>query len=207
MKVYKLNINKTTSISADIFTSKKAAIQEMEKIINRANLSLNSNDENYLTPFDFTLDEFEDEDINKIITTFEEAREYLGNKPNIEYTIVKSTFSDNNLKFDDVANLVSEINPKHIKALIAYNRLCTIAQAWNKADRFEPDFSNERQYKYFPWFEYSKDSAGFVYAGTHLAATYTYANFGSRLCFKTRERAIQFGKQFVDLWNDILLCR
>lgn len=106
---------------------------------------------------------------------------------------------------EGIQKLVSEINPNNIKALIAYNRLCTIAQAWNKADGFEPDFSNTSQYKYFPWFEYSRDAAGFVFALTDVTATNAYAHFGSRLCFKTRERAMQFGKKFIDLWNDLLL--
>ena len=47
--------------------------------------------------------------------------------------------------------------------------------------------------------------AGFVFANTNYTATYTYAHFGSRLCFKTRNRAIQFGKQFVGLYNQVFL--
>lgn len=162
-----------------------------------------SND--YLTPFDFTLDEIDIKEINEVVTTYEEAREYLGGKPNADFTVAKRILSGNHVKLDDVANLVSEVNPKHIKALIAYNRLCTIAQAWNKADGFEPDFSNTSQSKYFPWFEYSRDAAGFVCAFPYYTATAATAYVGSRLCFKTRERAIQFGKQFIDLWNQVLL--
>lgn len=30
------------------------------------------------------------------------------------------------------------------------------------------------------------------------------ANISSKFCFKTHERAMQFGKQFIDLWNDLL---
>ena len=162
-----------------------------------------SND--YLTPFDFTLDEIECKEINEVVTTYEEAREYLGGKPNADFTFAKKILSGNHVKLDDVANLVSEVNPKHIKALIAFNRLCTIAQAWNKADDFTPDFSNMNQTKWFPWFVYSDDAAGFVCANTDYVAMIADANFGSRLCFKTRERAMQFGKQFIDLWNQVLL--
>lgn len=162
-----------------------------------------SND--YLTPFDFTLDEIECKEINEVVTTYEEAREYLGGKPNADFTVAKKILSGNHVKLDDVANLVSEVNPKHIKALIAYNRLCTIAQAWNKADGFEPDFSNTSQYKYFPWFVYDDGAAVFVCAYTNSASTHAPAYIGYRLCFKTRERAMQFGKQFIDLWNQVLL--
>lgn len=206
MKKYLVTNKKTQEICGK-FDSKSEAADEMLGFIEEHNEDVDSDDEEYLTPFDFTLEEIESKEINEVVTTYEEAREYLGGKPNADFTVAKKILSGNHVKLDDVANLVSEVNPKHIKALIAYNRLCTIAQAWNKADGFEPDFSNTSQYKYFPWFEYSMDAAGFVYAFTATAATYAAANFGSRLCFMTRERAEQFGKQFIDLWNDVFLFR
>lgn len=206
MKKY-LVINKKTKEVCGKFASKSEAADEMMDFINEHNDELDSDDEEYLTPFDFTLDEIESKEINEVVTTYEEAREYLGGKPNADFTVAKKILSGNHVKLDDVANLVSEVNPKHIKALIAYNRLCTIAQAWNKADGFEPDFSNTSQYKYFPWFVYDNGAAGFGCATSGVAATYAYACFGSRLCFKTRERAMQFGKQFIDLWNAVFLFR
>lgn len=206
MKKYLVTNKKTQEICGK-FDSKSEAADEMLGFIEEHNEDVDSDDEEYLTPFDFTLEEIESKEINEVVTTYEEAREYLGGKPNADFTVAKKILSGNHVKLDDVANLVSEVNPKHIKALIAYNRLCTIAQAWNKADGFEPDFSNTSQYKYFPWFEYSMDAAGFVYANANYTATYAFANFGSRLCFMTRERAEQFGKQFIDLWNDVFLFR
>lgn len=206
MKKYLVTNKKTQEICGK-FDSKSEAADEMLGFIEEHNEDVDSDDEEYLTPFDFTLEEIESKEINEVVTTYEEAREYLGGKPNADFTVAKKILSGNHVKLDDVANLVSEVNPKHIKALIAYNRLCTIAQAWNKADGFEPDFSNTSQYKYFPWFEYSRDAAGFVCAYTHSTASAATAYFGSRLCFKTRERAMQFGKQFIDLWNDVFLFR
>lgn len=206
MKKYLVTNKKTQEICGK-FDSKSEAADEMLGFIEEHNEDVDSDDEEYLTPFDFTLEEIESKEINEVVTTYEEAREYLGGKPNADFTVAKKILSGNHVKLDDVANLVSEVNPKHIKALIAYNRLCTIAQAWNKADGFEPDFSNTSQYKYFPWFEYSRDAAGFVYARTAYTATSASAGIGSRLCFKTRERAMQFGKQFIDLWNDVFLFR
>ena len=94
-----------------------------------------------------------------------------------------------------------------MKALVALNELFTIAQAWNKEDNFTPDFSNRNQTKWFPWFVYSNAAAGFVFASSTNTATNAAANFGSRLCFKTSDRARQFGEQFIDLWNDVLLFR
>lgn len=206
MKKYLVTNKKTQEICGK-FDSKSEAADEMLGFIEEHNEDVDSDDEEYLTPFDFTLEEIESKEINEVVTTYEEAREYLGGKPNADFTVAKKILSGNHVKLDDVANLVSEVNPKHIKALIAYNRLCTIAQAWNKADDFTPDFSNRNQTKWFPWFVYSDDAAGFVAATTNDTAACASADVGSRLCFKTRERAMQFGKQFIDLWNDVFLFR
>lgn len=206
MKKYLVTNKKTQEICGK-FDSKSEAADEMLGFIEEHNEDVDSDDEEYLTPFDFTLEEIESKEINEVVTTYEEAREYLGGKPNADFTVAKKILSGNCVQLEDVARLVSELNPKHIKALIAYNRLCTIAQAWNKADGFEPDFSNTSQYKYFPWFVYDNGAAGFVCAYTSNAVTNANANFGSRLCFMTRERAEQFGKQFIDLWNDVFLFR
>ena len=103
---------------------------------------------------------------------------------------------------DDTSKLATCHNAK---ALIAIEKLITIAEAWNKLDKFIPDYDNRSQYKYFPWFVYNDNAAGFVYATTNYSASFANAHFGSRLCFKTDERAAQFGKQFIDLWNDFLL--
>ena len=97
------------------------------------------------------------------------------------------------------------INLNHLHALLALNKLFTIAEAWNKADGFVPDFSDWEQDKWFPWFVYDNDAAGFVFANANSTATCASANIGSRLCFKTSERAAQFGKQFIDLYNKVFL--
>lgn len=95
----------------------------------------------------------------------------------------------------------------HQKALLALEKLIVIAEAWNKQDGFVPDFSNRNQSKYFPGFVYNDKAAGFVYAHANSMRTYMWAYFSSWLCFKSEERAEQFGKQFIDLWNDFLLYR
>ena len=186
--------------------SKKAdAVDDMDTIIADHNEDLDSDDDGFLTPFDFTLEVVECQDVNETITNFDEARAFLGGKPNNDYTVSKKVLSGNCVQIADVTRLVQDVNPKHIKALIALNELFTIAQAWNKADDFVPDFSNSMQDKWFPWFVYDKGAAGFVYAYTNYAPSITSARIGSRLCFKTRNRAIQFGKQFVDLYNEVFL--
>ena len=187
------------------YSNKADAVDDMDTIIADHNEDLDSDDDGFLTPFDFTLEVVECQDVNETITNFDEARAFLGGKPNNDYTVSKKVLSGNCVQLADVTHLVQDVNPKHIKALIALNELFTIAQAWNKADDFVPDFSNSMQDKWFPWFVYDKGAAGFVFAYANFAPSDTYAYFGSRLCFKTRNRAIQFGKQFVGLYNQVFL--
>ena len=124
------------------------------------------------------------DEINMIVSSYEKALDYLGRENNV---------------------CMCGIADKHGKAMIAIHKLITIAEAWNKADGFVPDYDNPNQWKWFPWFK--KTPAGFVCAYTNYTASTTHANFGSRLCFKSSERARQFGEQFIDLWNDFLLFR
>lgn len=133
---------------------------------------------------------------NKQIKSFEDAVRYLGigEFDNEDYLYYLQGFPVSILANEE--DIIRKIN--------AYAKLLTIATAWNKIDGFVADWKDTSQYKYFPWFEYSRDAEGFVYASTYNAATNAAANYGSRLCFKTRERAKQFGKQFIDLWNDLL---
>ena len=187
------------------FNSKIKAVDVMNAYIDVINEDFDSDDEGYLTPFDFTLDEIEEREINECVTNYEEARKYLGSKPNADFSVTKRLQSNNSLDLNGVAHLVDEMNPRHLKALSALNKLFTIAEAWNKADNFVPDISNANQYKYYPWFVYDKDAAGFVCAYTSYAAAYAGAKLGSRLCFKTANRARQFGEMFVDLYNDVFL--
>lgn len=185
-------------------TRKEAGETLMDYICNH-NKDLDVDDDDYLSPFDFALEEVECAEVNEVITDFESARKALGGKPNADFTIAKKILSGNAVELEDVTRLVQSLNPSHIEALIALNELFTIAQAWNKEDGFVPDFSDWEQDKWFPWFMYDKDAAGFVFASTDYSPTGAGANFGSRLCFKSSARAAQFGKQFADLYNKVFL--
>lgn len=164
-----------------------------------------ANDDEYLSPFDFTLEEVEYKEVNEVIMDFESAKKYLVDNTNDDFIDDKKRFSKSVDHIKKAEKLIKEINPKHIEALIALNELFTIAQAWNKEDGFVPDFSDWQQNKWFPWFKYDKDAAGFVYAHANYAPTTAAAHFGSRLCFKSSARAAQFGKQFADLYNKVFL--
>lgn len=143
-----------------------------------------------------TLVDDKPQDPNEQIPTFADAIRFLGfgEFDNEDYLSYMQGFPVPILVNDE--DIIRKIN--------AYAKLITIATAWNEIDRFVPDWEYTSQYKYFPLFEYSRDAAGFVCTNTLSTATVASANYGSRLCFKTRERAKQFGEQFIDLWNDLL---
>lgn len=185
-----------------VHNSRKEAGRELMRYLSYRNE--NWDVDNYLSPFDFILEEVDSKDINEIITDFNSARKALGLKPN-DYTL-----SGHIAKFGEVCELVEDNNPKHIDALIALNKLFTIADAWNKKDGFVPDFSDSEQDKWYPRFRYDDAAAGFVcadahYTSTHYTPTNVAAYINSRLCFNTSERAEQFGRQFADLYNKVFL--
>ena len=184
-----------------VYASQEEASLKVVEYINDSNDDLEGD---YVSPFDFVLEEVECKEVNEVITDFETARKFLGIKPNDEFTVVRKKHSESDIQFDDVESLVDDINPKHIEALIALNKLFTIADAWNKEDGFVPDFSDYKQQKWFPLFDYTND-AGFVYATTSYITSHATVPLSPLLYFKTRERATQFGDQFAHLYNKVFL--
>lgn len=162
-------------------------------------------DEGWVSPFDFIIEEEECKDVSEVITDFESARKALGLETDDGFRAASWLTGEDPLYLSKVSHFVNDINPEHAEALIALNKLFTLAEAWNKEDGFVPDFSDCNQDKWFPWFKYDEDAAGFVYSSTNNATTHAYAASGSRLCFKSSERAEQFGKQFADLYNKVFL--
>jgi hypothetical protein len=92
---------------------------------------------------------------------------------------------------------VSDCPDEDKEAMIAYYMLSIIARALNEG--WKPDWLNSSEYKHYPWFDYDRSASGFVFSHTNCAGTGT--DFGSRLCFKTRDLAEYAGKQFCELYN------
>lgn len=172
----------------------------MDCLIFKTNSENDQTEEEGLSPFDFTLETI-DVDVAEGIDSIDEARKYLKLIPNTGFKVHKKETSRSPLQLQDVETLIREIKPHHLKAIAALNQLFTIAEAWNKEDGFTPDFSDSEQEKWFPWFVYNKNAAGFVCAGTNY--TDAFAGFGYRLCFKSSERAKQFGNLFTHLYNEV----
>lgn len=116
-----------------------------------------------------------------------------------------------------------EVEP-HIIALM---KLETISRAlWGKDWMPEPDASGSKLF-YYPVFAlYTQQeidnmnederggllsayatygaSAGFGFLDATYRSSDAYAYFGFRLCQETREKALYFGKQFLELWAEYL---
>lgn len=157
----------------------------------------------------FGKDIFKPKDIKERVKTFEDACEVLGND--------SQTVADYYALADAVGS----------EDILAFAQLRVIAEALNEG--WKPVFDGE-SYRYYPWFYiYSKKEyeeldeeekaqcrvvgrssynssahGGLVYANTSNASSYSYANSGSRLAFKTRELAEYCGKQFIDIWEKFL---
>lgn len=159
---------------------------------------------------------FKHEDESKATTEAERLAEKLG----VETTVlqaVKSVAPKNITKrvktyADACAVLgIEPINEEVFTKLgftkdeIAYRKLKTVVEALNEGWR--PDWTNSNEYKYWPWFVYNQQSAGFAYAYASYAVARTSTTIGSRLCFKTRELAAYAGRQFEDLYNDFFLIK
>ena len=113
--------------------------------------------------------------------------------------------------------------------LYAYLKLRIITAALNEG--WEPQFTQDED-RWFPWYilwtedeladkseEWKRDRrlttmqyhrgewAGLACAHSIHAPSYSYAYFGSRLCFKSDTLAEYAGKQFIELWMDFYLIR
>ena len=152
------------------------------------------------------------------IKTYEDACEALGISP------ISTTEHDDD---NDVVQTDTEhyVFPKH---LVALYKLETISKAlWGKWQP-KPD-AKGGEYYYYPWFalwtdeEIKREADDFKKRGALLAAvahngsiagfgslnadyrsSNASANIGFRLCQETEEKAMYFGRQFIDLWAEYL---
>lgn len=192
--VVKLADGSMQSLMRSMHDTRNEAIQGIMDYVAKCNEGLGIEDSKRISPFDFKVEEVEADDVDGVITSFGLAVEYL----------CLNGIDKHSVCGRDVAKLLRELNPRHVDALIALNELFTIAEAWNKADGFVPDFSDNDQQKYFPWFVYDKDVARFVPC-VSMPSAYISALLGARLCFKTEERSMQFAQRFAGLFNEFLM--
>ena len=124
------------------------------------------------------------------------------------------------------ASTASWLFPEAVnKDLVAYMKMRVIVAALN--DGWEPQFVPGEQ-RWYPWYEliskedyeamsedekqerrcvgrsnsYACAFGGLVYSYASHASSFSYANYGSRLAFKSEELAKYAGKQFAELFAD-----
>ena len=158
----------------------------------------------------FGKDMFQPKDIRERIKTFGDACYELGD----EHELVRAY---NNLI---VSNCMS-------KDIIAFSKLKIIVEALNEG--WKPTFG-EKEFRYYPSFYiYTKEdyeelsenkkkglivvgnskiklneNCGDIYAIEAITLSYSVFSNGSHLALRTWELAEYCGKQFIDIWSDIL---
>lgn len=76
-----------------VYNSRKEAGASMMNYIRYHNENCDA--DNYLSPFDFILEEVYVKDVNETVTDFNSARKALGGKPNADFTVAKMILSGN----------------------------------------------------------------------------------------------------------------
>ena len=108
---YKLSNTENGEILGQ-FKTRQDAADAMNQYIAETNDGLDPSDEEWLTPFDFDLEEVEVKEApNEIIVDYNSAREYLGGKANKQFTVSQRVASMNTVPgLMDVTRLVDALN-------------------------------------------------------------------------------------------------
>lgn len=88
------------------------------------------------------------------------------------------------------------------KPAIAAAKIMVIAEALNEG--WVPNWKDEDEYKYWPWYDLSSGS-GLAFGACDFDCSFSYV--GSRLCFRTQELAEYAGKQFIDIYTDFFIIK
>jgi len=72
-------------------------------------------------------------------------------------------------------------------------------------EKWVANWSNWDENKWFPWFDYDKASSRFAFYATSYLYAFATAGYASRLCFRTKALAEYAGRQFEDIYNELLL--
>ena len=92
-------------------------------------------------------------------------------------------------------NKARELVMKHE---MAFAKLAIIVKALNEG--WVPNWNNTNEYKYIPYFK----MLPFGFVGARYASWATFSGVGSRLCYRTKELAEYAGKQFEQLYKEMM---
>ncbi len=96
------------------------------------------------------------------------------------------------------------VNPNDTPDEIAYKQAKLIAEVYNEGEVL--DAGNTEQYKYYPWHEIAIDpshSSGFGLSYYDCAYWFSSSFVGVRLCFKSSELAVDAGKKFIKIDEEL----
>ena len=87
--------------------------------------------------------------------------------------------------------------------IIGNQELIVIAKALNEG--WQPDWQNDNEYKYFPWFDMDNSSSAGRFSFNAAVNRSSLSHVGSRLCFKSRELSNYAGNQFEDIYRKVFI--
>ena len=93
------------------------------------------------------------------------------------------------------------IYPTDHPHIVAYKKICHIIKVINNG--WVPNWSDNNQRKYFPYFRVSPSGSGF--SDSYYGYYYTCTGVGSRLLTDSSEKALYLANQFQDLYVQYLL--
>ena len=116
------------------------------------------------------------------VKTFEDACKELGRQPYNVDSLMKLGLTKND---------------------IAYQKMVVIVEALNEG--WKPDVCNSDVERWYPWFKPNGSPSSFAFYDSACAYEDAFAGSGSRLALKSEQLANYCGKQFIELWKEMLL--
>lgn len=120
--------------------------------------------------------------VTERVKTFEDACKVLGREPYDEKQLAKLGLPKND---------------------IAYLKMVVIVEALNEG--WKPDVCNSGVERWYPWFKPNGSPSSFAFVASLCDHGAACAGSGSRLALKSEQLASYCGKQFLELWKEILL--
>lgn len=86
---------------------------------------------------------------------------------------------------------------------IAYQKMVVIVEALNEG--WKPDVCDFNVCRWYPWFRTNGSPSSFAFCGSLCDCEGASAGSGSRLALKSEGLANYCGRQFLELWKEIIL--
>ena len=116
------------------------------------------------------------------VKTYEDACKELGRGPYDEKQLAKLGLTKND---------------------IAYQKMVVIVEALNEG--WKPDVCDSNVERWYPWFKPLGSPSSFAFCVSYYDYVSAFAGSGSRLALKNEKLANYCGKQFLELWKEMLL--